>query len=64
MPSDQGLPLTLRPVDDALQDFVAHSVGGPDPTVLMSAVADDEHQRREQEKAQMQAYFSGATGAR
>lgn len=64
MSSQQAHDLILRPTNDAVQDFVAHNRGMPDPTVLMSAIGDDEHQRREQESHQLEAYFSGASAAR
>lgn len=49
---------------NVLQNFVVHNSGTPDPTVLMSAIADDEHRRREQEKLELQAYFSGGSSTR
>ncbi|KAK5055924.1 hypothetical protein LTR84_012474 [Exophiala bonariae] len=63
MSSSQAHDLMLRPPDDAIQEFIAHNSGMPDPTVLMSAIEDDKQQRHEQEKRQLQAYFSGASAA-
>jgi hypothetical protein len=63
MASNQAPDLTLGSAN-VLQNFVVHSSGTPDPTVLMSAITDDEHRRREQEKLELQAYFSGGGSAR
>lgn len=63
MASNQGPHSTLGS-GNVLQNFVIHNSATPDPTALMSAIADDEHRRREQEKLQLQAYFSGGGSAR
>ncbi|KEF60064.1 uncharacterized protein A1O9_04914 [Exophiala aquamarina CBS 119918] len=58
MTSDQTADSTLGS-GNVLQNFVTHNSATPDPTVLLSAITDNEHRRREQEKLQLQAYFSG-----